>query len=163
VSDELIVGVVDAALGHPDVARRGFLLDGFPRTVAQAAAFYAARGDDCLGIALELDVPAEDVVTRMAGRRVCESCGAIAFAPASEATVPCAECDGWAETRPDDRPEAIRHRLEVHDAQTGPLSAWFAARELLVKVDGRGSTDEVFERALRALRPVIWGEGLAVG
>ena len=163
VPDEVIVGVVDAVLASAAGHRKGFLLDGFPRTIAQAEAFFAARGEHCIEAALELDVPAELVVERMSGRRVCESCGAITFAPTSEPSVPCGECDGWAETRPDDAPEAIRHRLAVYDAQTGPLSGWFAARNLLVSVDGRGAADEVFESAVRALRPTIWGEGMAVG
>jgi adenylate kinase len=161
VPDELMVGVVDAALGTPEVQRRGFLLDGFPRTVAQAEHFLA--GGESVDAALELHVTRAVALARLARRRVCPTCGTSAIAGEGQHQVRCTGCGAEAVVRADDDVASVAHRLDVYDAQTGPLSAWYARRDLLVRVDGSGGEDEVFEQAVRALRPVIWGEGMAVG
>lgn len=155
VPDDLVIEAVAERLSQPEVRRRGFLLDGVPRTVAQAAALFQALDDQRpIDAAIDLDVPTEVVVLRLAARRVCDDCGAIATAAVpTDESVPCAGCGGLARRRSDDTDAAIRRRLAIYDDQSGPLTAWFDQRRLLVRVDGSGSPDEVFARILAAIEP----------
>jgi adenylate kinase len=132
VPDEITVDLVAERLEQPD-ARNGYLLDGFPRTIAQAQrldASLAARGQQ-LDLVLELVVDEEEVVARLAARRVL--------------------VDGTWLVRDDDRPETVRHRLEVYRQQTAPLSDFYAAAGLLAQVDAAGDVAEVAGRVLAAL------------
>ena len=121
VPDELIVQIVRERLGKTDVRTAGFLLDGFPRTVAQAAALWEVAADD-IDVAVNLDVPIDEVKTRMLGRG-----------------------------RDDDTEEAIARRLELYEDQTVPAIEWIGAKGRLVTVDGVGEPREIAERLIAAV------------
>lgn len=157
VPDEVIVGVVREKLAEP-VARNGWLLDGFPRTLPQAEALLDVLGDDGLDVAIDIDVPNDVVVARLSSRRVCESCGWVTSAP-DALSVDCAECGGIASRRSDDTPEAIARRLAHYDEEVGPLQAWFADRGLLARVDGNLSPDEVYA----TIRRLVQGDSVVSG
>ncbi|HVX70028.1 MAG TPA: adenylate kinase [Mycobacteriales bacterium] len=156
VPDEITIGMVRDRLAEPD-ATRGFLLDGFPRTVPQAGRLdeILAEMDTKLDVVLELVVDADEVVRRLSGRRTCRNCGHIwhvDFDPPAEAGV-CDNCGGELFQRDDDKPDTIRHRLEVYEEQTAPLIGYYATRGILVGIDATGPVDDVTERASAALRP----------
>jgi adenylate kinase len=163
VPDDLVLEVVAHRLADDDVQRRGFLLDGFPRTQRQAAGLLRLLGGHGLDAALNLEVPAAVVRRRLIARRVCTRCETPTIARNREHTVYCQACGGTAVRRSDDSPEAIEQRLATYEEQVGPLLGFFRQKGLLVEVDSVGPPDEVFERVLRALRPVLWGTGEAVG
>ena len=155
VPDEVTIGMVQARLAEPD-ATDGFLLDGFPRNVAQAD-----RLDDILSglgrkldVVLELVVDTDEVVRRLSGRRTCRTCNHVwhlDFDPPADPTR-CDICGGELYQRDDDRETTIRHRLEVYAEQTEPLIAFYAGRGILVGIDATGPVDDVTERAVDALR-----------
>ncbi len=133
VPDEITVAMVSDRLAEAD-ATDGFLLDGFPRTIAQAEQLrdsLAERGQrlDCV---LELVVETDELVRRLSGRRML--------------------VDGVWVQRGDDKPETVRHRLDVYRAQTAPLSGFYESAGLLARIDAVGAVDEVTQRALAALR-----------
>ncbi|MBX6387578.1 MAG: adenylate kinase [Frankia sp.] len=155
VPDEITIGMVRNRLAEDD-AVKGFLLDGFPRNVPQAEVLNSileSMGTQ-LDVVLELVVDDDEVVRRLSGRRTCRSCGHIWHIDFDPPTVPdiCDRCDGELFQRDDDRPETIRHRLEVYQEQTAPLVAYYAERGLLIGIDATGPVDNVTERALDALR-----------
>ncbi len=153
VPDEVMIGVVQERLDFDDTAHRGFILDGFPRTVGQAEALEAILGESrALDVAVDLEVPTELVLDRLASRRVCEVCGAI-YSVSSPPHVnwTCDHCGGEVVQREDDRPEAIRRRLALYEEQTAPLIAWYRDRGALVAVDGAGAPDDVFARLVRLI------------
>jgi adenylate kinase len=155
VPDEITVGMVSDRLSDDDTAK-GFLLDGFPRNVPQAHTLdelLLAAGQP-LDVVLELVVDDDEVVRRLSGRRTCRSCGHIwhvDFDPPTEEGV-CDACGGELFQRDDDKPETIRHRLEVYYEQTAPLVSYYAEEGLLVGIDAMGPVDDVTERALSSLR-----------
>lgn len=160
VPDDLVLDVVCEHAAVADLATTGYVLDGFPRTVAQAEAFFAppepaGTHDLTADAALEIEVPVDVVVERISTRRVCPVDGWTTTVqdPAVESVL----CpDGHAAVqRGDDTPDAVRRRLALYDSETGPLSPWFAARQALVVVDGTGSPEQVFARILAALEPVL--------
>jgi len=134
VPDEMMLSVIAERLATPDIARRGFLLDGFPRTAPQANALVAALRPEGLDAAIELDLASDLAVERMLARG-----------------------------RSDDSPAAIARRLELYENQTVPVHGLFERLGLLVKVDANGTPDEVFDRLRKALHPLLWGSGKAVG
>lgn len=149
LSDELMLGVVAERLAQPDVQERGFLLDGFPRTVPQAEALAGFADVD---LAIDLDVPEAVVLERMSSRRVCEGCGRIyslSGPPRDDWT--CEACGGKVVQRADDQPEAIASRLLAYKEQTVPTIEWFGERDELVTVDGLGTPDEVAARLIAAI------------
>jgi adenylate kinase len=154
VPDALVLDLVADRLKDPDCAG-GFLLDGFPRTVVQAEELdriLAARGLAVDRAAL-IDAPDGTVVKRLAGRRVCRSCGAlwhVAFDP-PPADLVCPTCSGEIYQRADDAEEAVLNRLKVYAAQTGPLIGYYADKGLLRRVDGTGTPAEVEEGLRKAL------------
>jgi adenylate kinase len=155
VPDEITVGMVQDRLAEDD-AGKGFLLDGFPRTVPQAQTLddlLLAAGTP-LDVVLELVVDDDEVVRRLSGRRTCRSCGHIwhvDFDPPSVEGV-CDSCGGELFQRDDDQPDTIRHRLEVYYEQTAPLVGYYAEHGILVGIDAMGPVDDVTERAIDALR-----------
>jgi adenylate kinase len=155
VPDEITVGMVHDRLAEDD-AGKGFLLDGFPRTVPQAQTLddlLLAAGTP-LDVVLELVVDDDEVVRRLSGRRTCRSCGHIwhvDFDPPSVEGV-CDSCGGELFQRDDDQPDTIRHRLEVYYEQTAPLVGYYAEHGILVGIDAMGPVDDVTERAIDALR-----------
>ena len=157
VPDEITIGMVRDRLAEDD-AQRGFLMDGFPRNVPQAQTFDEILEEigTPLHVVLELVVDDDEVVRRLSGRRTCRNCGQIwhvDFDPPSVEGV-CDSCGGELFQRDDDKPETVRHRLEVYYEQTSPLVGYYAERGILVGIDAMGPVDDVTERALAALRPL---------
>jgi len=148
VPDDVMIGIVGERLGQPD-AQRGWILDGFPRTVGQAEALASITSAAPVDVVVELVVPNDVVVERLSARRTCESCGTIYTAddPAIVDGV-CPKCGGTPVQRDDDKPEAILRRLEVYERDTAPLLGHYASLGLLEQVDGLGAADEVFARML---------------
>ncbi len=143
VSDELVNRLVEERFAQPDAAG-GALLDGYPRTLAQAEALEAILGDDGVKLCVNLDVPVELVARRLSARRVCADCGAIYRDVDPEAVSGvCSVCGGRVVQRADDQPEAIRQRLEAYERDTAPLLDFYRDRGLLVTVDGARGADEV--------------------
>ena len=152
VSDEIMVGVVDERLNESDTTRRGYILDGFPRTTAQALALETITADRPLDAVLNLEVPELVVLERITKRRVCTSCGHnySVDAPPKNGWI-CDVDGGEVVQRDDDTEEAVRKRLDLYSAETLPLTDFYAERDLLIEVDGLGSPDEVFARLLAAI------------
>ena len=156
VPDEITIGMVRERLAEDD-ARKGFLLDGFPRNVPQARTFddMLAEAGSPLDVVLELVVDDDEVVRRLSGRRTCRNCGHIwhiDFDPPTADNV-CDICAGELFQRDDDKPETVRHRLEVYYEQTSPLVGYYAEAGILVGIDAMGPVDDVTDRAIAALRP----------
>jgi adenylate kinase len=154
VPDELVLKLVTARLAKND-ARKGFILDGFPRNVMQAEAL--AAGLERAGVKLDkvvaVIVPDEEIVKRISGRRTCRSCDAmyhVAFEPPAKAGV-CDKCGGELYQREDDAEQTVRERLKVYAAATRPLLDYYGRLGLLAQVDGVGRTDEVEKRILSAV------------
>jgi adenylate kinase len=156
VPDEVTNAMVRDRLGQPD-AKDGFLLDGFPRNVAQAGELDRMLDEigAPLSVVLDLDVQFDEVVKRLSGRRTCKSCGHvwhIEFDPPSKPGI-CDRCGGELYQRDDDRPETVRHRLDVYKEQTAPLIEFYEGRKQLVAIDALGTVEDVTERAIAALKP----------
>jgi adenylate kinase len=152
VPDELVIDLVATHLGTRDVRRKGYLLDGFPRTLAQGQALFEVLGASAADLAVEIHVPTSDVLPRLSARRVCRTCGGVTASSVAE-EVACPSCGGIAARREDDREEAIARRLALYDEESGPLLVWLADQGLLVTVDGVGSPDDVFARVTQAVEP----------
>jgi adenylate kinase len=157
VPDAVILDLVDQRLSAND-SRRGFLLDGFPRTVAQAEALETMLADRNLVLdgAVSLRVPTATLVARLSGRRTCRRCGTmyhVRFNPPKRDGV-CERCGGELYQRDDDREETIEARMEVYERQSAPVYDHFRDQGLLREVDGTGSTEEVFRKILRQLQPI---------
>jgi adenylate kinase len=155
VPDEVTIAMVRDRLAEDD-AKEGFLLDGFPRNVAQAQTLekILAEWDAKLDIVLELVVDEDEVVRRLSGRRTCSQCGRIWHVLFDDKRDDvCDDCDGRLFQRDDDKEEVVRHRLEVYQEQTAPLVSFYADEGILVGIDATGPVEEVTERALAALRP----------
>lgn len=154
VPDGVVIGIIRERLAAPDCAR-GYILDGFPRTAAQAEALgetLQALGTPLTAV-LSITVDPEELVRRLSGRRTCGNCGAayhLETAPPRRAGL-CDRCGGALLQREDDREETIRKRLAVYREQTAPLVAYYRGRGLLREVDGRGDIDDVFARVCRLL------------
>jgi adenylate kinase len=148
VPDEVVIGMVRERLTMHDADHRGFILDGFPRTVGQAAALMDIIEPHPLDVVLNLDIATSEVLSRLASRRVCSDCGANFSVTDNPPRVPgiCDVCGGDVVQRDDDTEIAIRRRLELYERETAPLIEWFEGRGLLVSVTGRGTPDEVTER-----------------
>ena len=148
VPDEVTIGIVEERLLEDD-CKNGFLLDGFPRTIAQAEALdaFLAKNGVKLDAVLDVNVPAEILVRRMVGRRVCKTCGAtfhVEFnAPKVEGI--CDNCGAKLIQRPDDTEETAVNRLAVYDENTAPLLDFYAKKNLLKTVNGDQPLDRVFD------------------
>jgi adenylate kinase len=147
VPDDVMIGIVDERLDHDDTTRRGYVLDGFPRTVPQAKALAEITDKRPLNLVIDLDVPKEVVLQRLAGRRVCADCGAnysVDKPPRYDCV--CDDCGGEVEQREDDTPAAIEKRLAEYERETAPLIDWYRDMGLLDVVDGQGRASEVTQR-----------------
>jgi adenylate kinase len=156
VPDEVTNAMVSDRLAEPD-AVDGFLLDGFPRNVAQAGVLDGILDaiGSTLSVVLDLDVDHDEVVRRLSGRRTCKKCGHVwhvEFDPPTVADV-CDKCGGELYHRDDDHPETVRHRLEVYANQTAPLISFYDERAQLVSINALGTVEDVTERAIDALTP----------
>jgi adenylate kinase len=157
VPDAVIIDIVDARLSAADCGK-GFLLDGFPRTVAQAEALdrMLARRSLVLDGAVSLRVPREELIARLSGRRTCRQCAAmyhVRFNPPEQTGV-CDRCGGVLYQRADDREETIGARMEVYERESAPLHDYYRRMGLLLEVDGAGSTEQVFDLIQDGLRRV---------
>jgi adenylate kinase len=148
VPDEIVIGMVRERLTKDDTTHRGFILDGFPRTVRQSEALLEFLAPKTLDVVLNLEIDTSEVLRRLASRRVCSDCGANYSVVDNPPRVPgiCDVCGGDVVQRDDDTEVAIRRRLELYERETAPLTEWFDKRGLLSTVPGSGSPDEVTER-----------------
>uniref|UniRef100_UPI0040577E29 adenylate kinase n=1 Tax=Agathobacter sp. TaxID=2021311 RepID=UPI0040577E29 len=147
VPDELTCDLVMDRIAQDD-CKNGFVLDGFPRTIPQAEALDAALANinAKMDVAVDVDVPDENIVNRMGGRRACLSCGAtyhIVFNPTKTEDV-CDACGNQTVLRDDDKPETVQKRLSVYHEQTQPLIDYYRGQNILKSVDGTKPMDEVF-------------------
>lgn len=151
LSDEIMVGIVRERLDQPDASGRGFILDGFPRTVGQAEALGAIL-EKPLDLVIDLDVPRELVLERISSRRVCRDCGANYSATKNDPVSQiCDRCGGDVVQRDDDTPDAVNKRLDIYDSQTSPLISFYNAQGILAVVNGVGHPDHVLDRLVVAI------------
>ncbi len=154
VPDEVVVGIVEERLAKPDCSK-GFILDGFPRTVVQADALkktLAGMGKKIEHV-VAITVDKEELLERITGRRTCRQCGKgfhIAFDPPKQ-NGKCDECGGELYQRDDDSEETMRKRLDVYERQTAPLIAYYGNESLLRTVNGTGSIEEIQKNILDSI------------
>jgi adenylate kinase len=156
VPDELVIEMLFDRVARPD-CEKGYLLDGFPRTLPQAEALDAAleggAGPSPWFVALDLVVADELIVRRASGRLICQACGHIQhveFDPPKVAGK-CDVCGGELATRSDDKVEVVRERLAVYHEQTAPLVEYYRSRGVLIQIDGEGAPDDVFQAVVHSL------------
>jgi adenylate kinase len=152
VPDEVVIGIVAERLSERDARSRGFILDGFPRTTHQASALEKILRPLALHRVIDLEVDTEIVLGRLAARRVCATCGhnySVQAPPKMNWT--CDHCGGEVVQRDDDKPEAIRTRLDLYESQTKPLIDWYSERSLLSAIDGTMATDAVFSSIVNVI------------
>lgn len=153
VPDEVVIGMVEEVL--QGLKSQSFILDGFPRTVPQAEALekLLERYEMKIGRAVFLEVPRSALLSRLTGRRVCLSCGAVYHVESKppKADGICDVCGGQVVQRKDDQEEVISTRLEAYDKSTSPLKAYFADKGSLAEVEGTGTTEEVYDRLMAQL------------
>jgi adenylate kinase len=154
VPDRVVLGLVEDRLKKDD-CKRGYILDGFPRNTAQAEALDKMLGSLGMPIstALSVDIPKDDLMKRLTGRRTCKGCGQmynIYFSSSKKEGV-CDKCSGELYQRDDDKEETIKRRLDVYDAQTAPLMDYYRKNGILKSVQGVGSIDEIFSKVCSAL------------
>ena len=154
VPDEVVIGIVKERLAQSD-CNKGFILDGFPRTIPQAEALDKVLGE--LGKKIEyvinIVVPQKDLLTRLTGRRTCRKCGAmyhVLFNPPKKEGV-CDKCGGELYQRDDDKEDTIIQRLKVYEDQTAPLIEYYRGKGVLYDVDGTGPIQGIFQQILKIL------------
>jgi len=158
VPDDVTIAMVRERLRQPD-CDDGVVLDGFPRTLAQAQALdkmLASRARTLAGV-LYINVPDEELVRRLSGRWICGQCQTphhVVFSPPAKEGI-CDECGGKLYQRDDDRPETVRARLRVYQEQTAPLIDYYRRASLLVEVDGAGDIETVSAALLDAVRSLV--------
>jgi adenylate kinase len=155
VPDEVVIEVIKERLARPEYAR-GYLLDGFPRTLAQAESLDRVLevAGSRIDLVLSLVVDEEELVRRLAGRRVCERCAAVfhlSFRPPRSTGI-CDRCGGPLVQREDDREETIRRRLQVYKSETAPLIGYYLRKGKLEEVSATGDPDAVKERIDQVLK-----------
>ena len=148
IPDDIVIGLVRERLDQRDAQGRGYVLDGFPRTVHQAEELARMLHEEQQPLVVDLEVPTEVVLQRLAARRVWAN-----YPTAAPPRVEwiCDVCGGEVVQREDDTEEAIRRRLALYEEQTAPLIAWYEQRNQLIAVDGLGHPDEVSARLIRAV------------
>jgi adenylate kinase len=152
VGDDVMIGVIRERLSKEDVAT-GFVLDGFPRTVAQAVALDGLVDHEAPLVIVDVEVPEDKLVERLSGRRICSSCGWLAAPAASE----CARCGGTLIQRPDDRPDVVRERLRVFMRDTQPLVEYYRRFPTFRSVDGDQGESAVAADIAAAVASVLGG------
>lgn len=154
VPDELVVDLVVDRVGQEDCSK-GYILDGFPRTIPQAEALdaaLAAKGEE-IDYAVDVEVADENIINRMSGRRACVGCGAtyhIVYNPTKEEGI-CDTCGEKLILRDDDQPETVKKRLDVYHEQTQPLIDYYNGKGKLAEVDGAVPMNEVFDAIVKIL------------
>ena len=154
VPDELTCDLVVDRISQPDAAK-GYVLDGFPRTIPQAEALTDAlnKRGETIDYAINVEVPDSNIINRMSGRRACLSCGAtyhLTYNPPKTEGI-CDNCQGELVLRDDDKPETVKKRLDVYHAQTQPLIDYYQAAGALREVDGTQDMDVVFQDIVKIL------------
>ncbi|MCD6141660.1 adenylate kinase [Candidatus Acetothermia bacterium] len=146
VPDELIIGMIRGRIENAD----GFILDGFPRTVAQAEALEQITPVD---VVIDIELERDEVIRRLSSRRVCRNCGRIYNLISNPPKVDgkCDACGGELYQRDDDRPEVIENRYDVYTSSTAPLIEFYRSRGLLVEVDGKADPDAIFARIMEII------------
>ena len=149
VSDDIVIGIIEDRLGKPD-CKGGFILDGFPRTVAQSEALdnILVRMGLKIDHLINIEVDDGELMKRLTGRRTCRQCGQgyhVMFDPPKNEGV-CNECNGELYQRDDDKEDTIKSRLKVYHEQTAPVVGYYQEKELCRTVDGVGKMDEIFKR-----------------
>ena len=164
VPDSLVVDLVIDRI-HQDDAKNGYVLDGFPRTIPQAEALDAALAaeGDSVDYAINVDVPDDNIVNRMSGRRACVKCGATYHvkynAPKTEGV--CDNCGSELIQREDDKPETVLNRLSVYHKETQPLIDYYSAKGLVKNIDGTKDLNDVFADAIAMFPQSEWNGGKA--
>jgi len=154
VPDDLVIGIIEERLKASD-CRPGFILDGFPRTIAQGEALQPilAKMGKSIDHVINIEVEDEELVRRLTGRRTCKNCGAmfhlIFYPPQKEGL--CDRCGGPLYQRDDDKEETIRTRLKEYQRQTAPLIEYYQGKKKLRSIPGTGEQDQIFERIARQL------------
>jgi adenylate kinase len=148
VPDELVVDLVVDRLKEED-AKKGYVLDGFPRTIPQAEALDEAlkKNGEAMEYAIDIEVPDASIIERMSGRRSCTQCGAsyhITYHPPKKEGV-CDSCGGELVLREDDKEETVKKRLSVYHEQTKPLIAYYSGHGIIKEIDGTMGMEEVFQ------------------
>ena len=150
VPDEVVIGIVKERLGEDD-CKKGFILDGFPRTIPQAEAL------DNMGVDIQyvinIDVPDESIIKRMSGRRVCEKCGRPYHTESLKPQVEgvCDDCGGTLVQRKDDHPDTVLARLDVYHKETEPLADYYRKQGKLVNVEGQNTVADTTAAVLKAI------------
>ena len=149
VPDSVVIGIIEERIKEPDAAG-GFILDGFPRTIAQAEALEKILADNGRKIdhVISIEVDDEELVTRLTGRRMCKSCGESFHMVFNQPSVEneCNACGGELYQRDDDKEDTIRQRIEVYHDQTSPLIEYYRERGGLREVDGTGGISDIFDQ-----------------
>ncbi len=154
VPDEVVIGIIEDRLMQRDCAK-GFLLDGFPRTVVQAEALEGMLGKRGLALdhVINIEIETGELLKRLMGRRTCNRCSAmyhLLFNPPKKEGI-CDQCGGSLYERDDDKEETIRSRLDIYSQQTGPVIQYYASQGLIRSINGVGHIDDIFHRILEAI------------
>jgi adenylate kinase len=154
VPDKIVLGLVEERVKQAD-CKKGFILDGFPRNTAQAEALDKLLNDLQMPLdsALSVDVPKEDLMKRLTGRRTCKKCQQmynVYYSPPKKGAI-CDKCGGELFQRDDDKEETIKKRLDVYDTQTAPLIDYYSKKGIRKSVMGTGSIDEIFNKVCNIL------------
>jgi adenylate kinase len=154
VPDDVMIGIIQERLQKPDCAR-GFILDGFPRTIPQAKALAELLDllEKPIDYVINMEVPVEEVLRRMSGRLTCQNCGTMFNLSLNPPRVPgrCDYCGGPLIQRVDDKVETVHERLAIYRESTQPLVEYYHDREILRTVDGTGSIDDIAKRIIKAI------------
>jgi adenylate kinase len=155
VPDEVVIDIIRVRLKEPD-CRNGYILDGFPRTVAQAQALdkVLAAMSSAIDHVISIDVDKGELIKRLTGRRTCRQCGrgyhAIFDPPLNKDL--CDKCQGELYQRDDDNEDTVRNRLEVYDSQTFPLIQYYKEKDLVRSIEGQGGIQQIFDRIVQVLK-----------
>jgi adenylate kinase len=154
VPDSVVIGLVKERISQDD-CKKGYVLDGFPRNTSQAEALDNVLSglNAPLDTALSVDVPKDDLMKRLTGRRTCRNCQQMynVYFSASQKDGVCDRCGGELFQRDDDKEETIKNRLDVYDAQTSPLMDYYNKKSILKSVQGTGSIDDIFSNIVDVL------------
>ena len=152
VGDEIMIGLVRERLSATDASTRGYILDGFPRTIEQADALDEIASERPIDVVLDLNVPREIVLERISARRVCRDCGTNYTATGNDPDPwICDVCGGDVMQRADDTPDSVNRRLDLYEEQTFPLITHYGDHNRLVVINGIGHPDDVFVRLVQAV------------
>ena len=154
VPDEVVIDIIRERLKEPD-CRNGYILDGFPRTVAQAQALDKVLADmhSAIDHVISIEVDKGELIKRLTGRRTCRQCGRgyhVIFDPSLNKDL-CDKCQGELYQRDDDNEDTVRNRLDVYDSQTFPLIQYYKEKNLLRSIEGQGSIQQIFDRIVEVL------------